>query len=326
MVKRPCNVLLVSAMGDALGVPYESLPPTTDGRLVMSGGGLGNFAPGGYSDDTSMAVAIALAAADHDLRTEIGVRAVAEQFLSWLDSDPGDVGIQTRHVLHLARRRSDPRTGMRDAAAGWTERNRNGSAGNGALMRTAILGVLPYGRDEVAAVTADVAALTHPDSDAVASCVLWTEAVRLAWTEDRLDILSGLDLLEPGERDRWAGIIRDAQTAPPVGGYGWTVRCLQAAWWAATSTPDTTGALEHAVRLGGDTDTVAATVGGLLGALPRDVGGLPPGWFAVHGWPGLDAAGLVGLADRVARGPVPVITELEPDAAPVARRKWWPPW
>ncbi len=326
MVNRPCNVLLVSAMGDALGVPYESMPPTTDDQLVMSGGGLGNFAPAEYSDDTSMAVAIALAAADHDLRTDDGLRAVAGQFLSWLASEPGDVGIQTRHVLHHARRSGDPLAGMRDAAAGWTERNRNGSAGNGALMRTAILGVLPYGRDEIAAVTADVAALTHPDRDAVASCILWTEAVRLAWTENRLDILSGLDLLGPGERDRWTGIIRDAQAAPPSSGYGWTVRCLQAAWWAATSAPDTVGALEHAVRLGDDTDTVAATVGGLLGALSRDVGDLPSGWFAVHGWPALDASGLVDLAGRVARGPTLAGTEPEPVAAPVARRKWWPPW
>lgn len=55
---RAGGALLGTAIGDALGVPYEfarRLGP--DEIPVMKGGGLGNFEPGEWSDDTSMAVA-----------------------------------------------------------------------------------------------------------------------------------------------------------------------------------------------------------------------------------------------------------------------------
>ena len=66
----------------------------------MIGGGLGNFAPGEWTDDTSMTVAIAeVAATGVDLRTPAGLDAVAAGFVRWYDSQPADIGIQTRRVL-----------------------------------------------------------------------------------------------------------------------------------------------------------------------------------------------------------------------------------
>ncbi len=66
----------------------------------MTGGGLGDFAPGEWSDDTSMAVAIAeVAATGADLRTDEALDAVAADFLRWYDDGPADIGIQTRSVL-----------------------------------------------------------------------------------------------------------------------------------------------------------------------------------------------------------------------------------
>ncbi|MDN5746304.1 MAG: ADP-ribosylglycohydrolase family protein, partial [Nocardioidaceae bacterium] len=56
---RACGVLLASAAGDAFGAGYEfgSAPLGPDGP-AMIGGGLGNFAPGEWTDDTSMTWAI----------------------------------------------------------------------------------------------------------------------------------------------------------------------------------------------------------------------------------------------------------------------------
>lgn len=43
---RAAGVLLGQAIGDALGVPYESAKPITAGSARMVGGGLGPYAPG----------------------------------------------------------------------------------------------------------------------------------------------------------------------------------------------------------------------------------------------------------------------------------------
>jgi hypothetical protein len=91
---------------------------------------------------------------------------------------------------------------------------------------------------------------------------------------------------------------------------GFTVTALQAAWAAITQTPvpedgperasypcqHLQHALHNAVRIGNDTDTVAAIAGGLLGAYWGQ-SAIPLSWVrAVHGWPGLRARDLVRLS------------------------------
>ncbi len=59
-IDRACGVLLATAAGDALGAPYEFQPargPEKD--VAMVGGGGFGWAPGEWTDDTSMAIAIA---------------------------------------------------------------------------------------------------------------------------------------------------------------------------------------------------------------------------------------------------------------------------
>ena len=53
------------ACGDALGAGYEFGPPlAAETEVVMEGGGSFGWAPGEWTDDTSMAVAIAEVTAD----------------------------------------------------------------------------------------------------------------------------------------------------------------------------------------------------------------------------------------------------------------------
>ena len=57
--------------------------------------------------------------------------------------------------------------------------------------------------------------------------------------------------------------------------------------------------LVNAVSLGGDTDTVAAIAGGLLGAAHGEKA-IPAEWSrAVHGWPGMTGGQLADLAQAV---------------------------
>lgn len=319
---RAAGALLGLACGDALGVPYEFAQPPGPGELaVMSGGGLGNFAPGEWSDDTSMAVAIAQAR-DH-FGSDRYLDAVAEGFLRWYDDDPPDIGIQTSMVLSATRRRLDGGAGrtaavMREEAEAYAQEKER-AAGNGALMRTAPVAlVCPADRERTAATARDVAMLTHADPLAVDSCVLWTEAIRVAVLDGRIDVAGGLDLIAPENRERWRGWLADSVARPAVEftPNGYTVTALQAALAAITQTPEPAhdpqreyfphlhlqDALHAAVRIGDDTDTVAAIAGGLLGAR-WGASAVPSEWLrVVHGWPGLDSHDLIALGTIAVRG------------------------
>src|ERR1700761_6499033 len=96
---RAQGVLLGTAAGDALGAGYEFGPPLEDDVAVeMNGGEPFNWAPGGWTDDTSMALAIAeVAASGADLRDEGAQDAVVDRWAGWAVDAP-DVGAQTRQV------------------------------------------------------------------------------------------------------------------------------------------------------------------------------------------------------------------------------------
>ncbi|QNN52320.1 ADP-ribosylglycohydrolase family protein [Nocardioides mesophilus] len=318
---RACGVLLGQACGDALGVPYEfSTPPAARELAAMKGGGLGDYAPGEWSDDTQMAACIALVSSTGADLTSIGaLDEVAGGFLRWRSEGASDIGIQTSAVLGAAGGGRDG-AGARvaRAAQGYAARNPR-SAGSGALMRTSIVGLTRLqDRDATATAARLVAELTHADPLAGDSALLWSEAVRVAVVERRLDLKGGLDLIPEERRDQWATWIDDAETQP-MGTFnpnGFTVTALQAAWAAITQTPvpqdapqrasysclHLQHALHNAVRIGNDTDTVAAIAGGLLGAYWGQ-SAVPLSWVRrVHGWPGLRARDLVRLSVLTATG------------------------
>ena len=312
---RAAGVLLASAAGDALGVPYEFARPPGEGELAeMKGGGLGAFAPGEWSDDTSMAMAIAeVTATGADLTSDDALDAIAANFLRWYGTGPPDIGIQTSAVLDATQRCLD-REGGRPAAVMTQESTsyaaaRSHSAGNGALMRTAPVALAHLDDRAILARAARlVARLTHADPLAGDSCVLWCEAIRVAVLEGRIDVRSGLDLLPAERRDQWASWLKEAGTEPAslFTPNGYTVTALQAALAAITATTNEDchhlqDALHAAVRIGDDTDTVAAIAGGLLGAR-WGASAVPWRWRrAVHGWPGRDGRDLVTLATLTLR-------------------------
>lgn len=161
---RASGVLLAHAVGDALGVPYEFATPPR-GEPEMIGGGLGDLAPGEWSDDTQVSVCIArVAATGADLTSTTALDAVAAAFEGWLTGGASDVGIQTRAVLEVASRATGP-AGIRLAMAAreYTASHPH-SAGNGALMRTSIVGLTRLDdREHTAAAARAIAELTHAD-------------------------------------------------------------------------------------------------------------------------------------------------------------------
>jgi ADP-ribosylglycohydrolase len=300
VLDRAIGVLMGLACGDALGVPYEfdrvRLAP--DEQPAMLGGGLGDFEPGEWSDDTSMAIAVAEglgAATDPDEQLD----GVARRFLDWFRTCPPDVGVQTRAVLSSVA--DAPEAGLAIAMASAADtyaRQHPHTAGNGALMRTAPIALAHLDDREACAEAARaVAALTHAGPEVADSCVLWTEAVRVALQGGGIDVESGLDLLE--DDDRWRDLLEEATTGDLERFHpnGWTVRTLQIAYGAIHRAHGSLeDALATAIRVGDDTDTVAAVAGALLGA-HHGASALPASWVeAIHGWPGYTASDLRRLA------------------------------
>ncbi len=294
----------------------------------MVGGGSFGWEPGEWTDDTSMAIAIAeVAATGADLREEQALDALVRRWHEW-SLHAKDVGVQTRSVLSRAGRHGiTAQTARTESAA--LHKLTGRTAGNGSLMRTAPL-ALAYLDDEAGLVEAAraVSALTHYDPEAGDACVLWCLAIRHAILTGLLDARIGLQHIDPDRREKWASRLDVAEEShpPDFTNNGWVVEALQGAWSAITTTPiphddPATGvfrvdhlrlALDAAVRGGDDTDTVAAIAGGLLGAA---YGGsaVPAEWRRVlHGSPGLGTRDLVALATRIMKADKPYTYEADP--------------
>src|SRR4051794_14732130 len=315
---RACGVLLGTAAGDALGAGYEFGGSLPDGAPVsMKGGGGFGWEPGQWTDDTSMAIAIAeVAATGADLREPDARDAMVARWVQWSESAT-DVGNQTRQVLKAVA--GQPRAGCAaaaaEAAAAVHERTGH-TAGNGSLMRTAPV-ALAFLDAEGALVEAAraIGALTHFDPEAGEACVLWCAAIRHAVCAGELDVRRGLRHLPPERQTVWAERLDVAERSRPAdfSHNGWVVEALQGAWSAIATTREGNGhpaarlrrALEAAVRGGYDTDTVAAIAGGLVGAA-YGACAVPAEWRRVlHGWPGMTTRELVALAGAIERRGAP---------------------
>jgi ADP-ribosyl-[dinitrogen reductase] hydrolase len=303
---RAAGALVGMAAGDALGAGYEFGPPLDDGTPVhMAGGGGFNWAPGEWTDDTSMAIAIAqtLGAQRRDSLNPASdaLDEIVETWAGWARTAK-DVGIQTRAVLG---RMVAPTAANARAAAQAVHTATGRSAGNGSLMRTGpvALGYLDD-PDGLAIAARAVSDLTHFEADAGDACVLWSLAIRHAILTGEMNVRVGMPYLPKERRGRWIDIIDVAEQKQPrdFEHNGWVVQALQGAWSAIHHSNGFVDALERAVRGGRDTDTVAAIAGSLIGAA-TGVSSIPARWRRLlHGWPGMQVRDLVDLAIIAVRG------------------------
>ncbi|MEC8947374.1 MAG: ADP-ribosylglycohydrolase family protein [Actinomycetota bacterium] len=292
---RAVGAVLASATGDALGAGYEFSHQDPDQEIAMIGGGpfAHQWAKGEWTDDTQMAVAIldVIATGSTDLE-EIGAN-----FLAWHATNPHDMGNQTRSVLSTA----DYPEELTAIATAYVDANEK-SAGNGGLMRTAPVALADLDdRVEIAQLAESIASLTHAHPDSVAACVLWSLAIQEAITTAEPDqafdweaaIRNGLEHVAEDRQEKWDALITEAVTGPPglFNPNGWVVTAFQAALSAIINTPvpaeqpsdHLRDALVAAVRIGHDTDTVAAIAGALLGAR-WGAGAIPDEWNTlIHG-------------------------------------------
>ena len=290
---RAIGALVGLAVGDAVGTTLEfkardSYPPLTD----MVGGGPFALSAGQWTDDTSMALALADSL---NARDGLNERDVMTRFLSWYEdgaySSTGrcfDIGVTTRQALGWFKNTGDPVAGSTDPM----------SAGNGSLMRLAPVAIRYWqNREALCDAAARQSRTTHAAPEAVDACIAFAERLADAIAgKPRIEVLGprAADLapkIAEIEAGSWRGKHRD-----DVRSSGYVVHSLEAALWCVGRTASFKDAVLLAANLGDDADTVAAITGQLAGALY--------GWSAVpRDWLGrLTMQGrIIGMADELFR-------------------------
>ncbi|MFD9471288.1 ADP-ribosylglycohydrolase family protein [Streptomyces goshikiensis] len=302
---RAVGAVLGSAVGDALGAPYEFGPAgelTARGAEMRGGGG---WDPGEATDDTQMAVLLGESLLECG---DLELPDVFERFRRWAAGAPKDIGLQTEDVLTSGQ--------PWDLAAALHFQVNARAAGNGSLMRASTSAVYfaAAGREESMDAARRIAALTHGDRAAWEGTAILHELVRVCL--DGADPLAALPAtlaaVHPDHRERYGYVLGPdwhPGLATEFNGAVWP--CLGSAVWALRTTSGFAEAVRAAVDLGGDTDTVAAVTGTLAGArYGQDA--VPAQWTdPLHvPLPGfgdrvLDAAALRDLARRLATAGVP---------------------
>ncbi|MFJ4679944.1 MULTISPECIES: ADP-ribosylglycohydrolase family protein [unclassified Kitasatospora] len=273
--ERVVGAVLGSAVGDALGAPFEFGPAGMfgarfPGAATMCGGG--GWDAGEATDDTQLAVHLGeslLAAGGLDLPD------MFERFRGWAAGGPKDIGIQTEIVLG---------GGLPwDLAAAVHFQTEGRAAGNGALMRavTGAVWFAPQGRAATMAAARRITALTHGDGAAWEGTAILHELLRVAL--DGGDPLAAvprtLAAVRAEHRERWARVLAPdwrPELATESNGAVWA--CLGSALWALRVTGGFPDALRAVIDLGGDTDTTAAVTGGLAGAV-YGADAIPDAWL-----------------------------------------------
>ncbi len=263
LAARIDGALTAYACGDALGVPWENAPAGATPSQIEQLPAREGWPRGATSDDTALTLLVAHHLADRD-----GDGDPAAFLADLAEQEPAIRGLGPTTTAAIEQFRRG------DEAVGST-----GRATNGAAMRALPIGwVLPHDQAERRRqVTIAMSGATHADPAAlVAACVIATCA---SWA---LEGASPSMLLEAaieeapqaaqevGANARLAEMLTHVSAGtwqPPANGISLDpYETVTAVLWCATPATALRSGLVNAVQLGGDTDTVAALVGGLMGS------------------------------------------------------------
>jgi len=279
-VGRGC--LLGALVGDAAGATLEFLDevPSRDDvkrALGMVGGGYWRTAPGQITDDGEMALCLARALAGS---STFPIEKIACEYLKWYQSLPFDMGKTTAAGVEGGLRASagSVHRGMWKAAEQHAE-----SKANGALMRAAPLGIWGWrlSEDELAAAASEESRLTHANPVCQAASAVYCLAIRHLMLHPR-DSRGAFETAQ-----QWTGRLGNVEVVEWLGlaeqgvdvGYsphpGFVKYGFVHAFRHLLNESSYLAALAETLLGGGDTDTNACIVGGMIGAL-HGVEAIPP--------------------------------------------------
>jgi ADP-ribosyl-[dinitrogen reductase] hydrolase len=264
------------------------------------------------SDDTEHTCMVAESLLESNEDTDEFARQFARRLRTWLWCCPAGIGFATlRACLKLSCGVPPSRSGVH-------------SAGNGPAMRAAILGAAIEHEQQLCNVVSASTRITHTDPRAEHGALAVALAARHAHTETSIDPLALIaslercvpsdsfrdlrDLLHKAANSAMRGeatsqFAADIGLARGVTGYvNHTVPVALHAWWRHPH--NFQAATESVIECGGDADSTAAIVGGIVGT---SVGkeGIPREWLdRLRDWP-RSVAWIEQLADQLSGSDAP---------------------
>lgn len=273
---RAVGALVGLAVGDAVGTTLEfatrdSYEPLTD----MVGGGPFNLEAGQWTDDSSMALALADSLISHN---GFNARDLMGRFQEWMEdgrySSTGtcfDIGVTTHAAIQRWQSTGDPIAGSTDQF----------SAGNGSIMRLAPVAIRYWRNhprlDDVARRQSET---THATIACLDACSVMAHMLAKLISGSQALHYEGSIANVSDRRIRqvaagsWRGRPRSS-----IRGSGYVVESLEAALWSVGRTGNFEQAVLTAANLGEDADTTAAIAGQFAGAL-YGLSAIPRKWLA----------------------------------------------
>lgn len=263
-------------VGDALGVPYEFLKKSEiPATIEMCGYGTHNQPVGSWSDDSSLMLTTLESLALHGFDSvDIGQRFV-NWFYGGYWTPHGivfDVGFTTRDAIErIFKKKAKP------ALCGGFQEKDNG---NGSLMRILPLVFHLYYESNIEKrwkIISELSSITHGHIRSIIGCFYYVEfGIRLLDGEEKWNALKNTNFavqqflynkqINPEEISKYKNLFNNDFSIPPHSS-GYVVSSLYVALYCLLFNDNFEDSLIFAIKLGYDTDTNAALVGGLAGII-----------------------------------------------------------
>lgn len=285
--------LLGTAVGDSLGLPFEGMTPKRISKLKpLPLKQRFFFGRGMISDDTEHTCFVMQALIESGGKVEIFRSRLARRLRWWLLGLPAGIGLATlRSIIKMW-------LGIKPMSSGvW-------SAGNGPAMRSAIIGVFAGANSELlSSLVSASTSITHRDPKALRGACVVAKAAQLnaagvciqpgqcfehfsSFIENDETLVELIGQAEASAKDNESAAVFSQNLGLQKGVTGYIYHTLPVVLQIWLRYPrDYRKAMEEVIVCGGDTDTVAAIVGGIVGA---GVGleGIPSAWLnQLNDWP-----------------------------------------
>lgn len=264
------------AYGDASGAILEFLGhlPTQkeiQDAMDLKGGGALGVAPGQVTDDTELSVQLFKALYNYENKDENDMRNIedfiSEKYIEWVNSEPFDIGITTQNAFLGSKNAFE----MRKRA----EKLNSESESNGALMRCIPLAVYSYNHKLTPSKIYDLIEkdvyLTHSKKTVVNFVFMYVSILIYLFKndgkidDDFKDKIFNISLKLKDER--LINIVQNFNKPRNCAKLiGWDAHAFSLTLYCLMNNLNFEDGIKYTLSKGGDTDTNAAIVGGILGA------------------------------------------------------------
>jgi ADP-ribosylglycohydrolase len=270
MYNNTLGSLLGGAYGDAAGahLEFKKIISNKDVKnaMLLKGGGVFKVAPGQVTDDTELSIQLFRALEEYSLNTDNKIdieEYIFSYYKVWYDSDPFDIGNTTRNAFQNADVAVDANL---NAAI-----DNMDSESNGALMRCIPLAVFAYENrlddDEIYTLVCKDVFLSHSKRTVANLVYLYvTILVKLYQQQPWEEIKYELDFKHDTRNINIFKNFGNYNNVNVFENMGWDAHAFSLVLFCLENDYTFSEAMSFVLKKGGDTDTNAAIVGGIMGA------------------------------------------------------------